>query len=135
MMRAAVFAILAIFTMQVVDIPPSVLHSKTNSKTCCNRTICLCTHAKGALCPIKHAKTKNIQETQLPVPLKLTQAPCHRTAPKTTVPVYFRDFEMIANVIPLTPSQPELLPLAHFSMPHQASSRGIERPPRFLFSF
>ncbi len=46
-----VFILTAIFALQSFDIPP--VPNFFNPKTCCGKTVCLCSHAKGALCPIR----------------------------------------------------------------------------------
>lgn len=56
-MRLFAFALLTLFSFQVLDIPP--LRNVPNPRTCCGRPVCLCTHAKGAFCPIKYKREQS----------------------------------------------------------------------------
>lgn len=129
-----VLGVLAAFCVSTLDIPASVLRSKLNPKTCCGRTICKCTHPVGAKCLFKHnhAGEEGLKKT---VPhVGLTHAPCHRTAPKAAVPGTFRDFEAVSEVFPVIQPRVEFLKSSRIPFPAKIQSRGIERPPRFLFS-
>ncbi|GEM_PF-2284357 len=59
-MRALIVVMVAIFTIQIFDIPPS--RNMPNPHTCCGRAICMCHHAKGAYCPFRHGLPDNFQE-------------------------------------------------------------------------
>jgi hypothetical protein len=125
--------ILLIFTFSTFDIPASVLQSKLNPKTCCGRGICMCTHPKGAKCLFKHAHKH--EKVEAPKPSTgFAKAPCHRTAPKASVPGTFRDFEAVSTSVPFLTQRAEFLPLFRTPFPAKIQSRGIERPPRFFLS-
>jgi len=111
--------LIAFFTLQsIVPVPLPV--SKT-AKTCCGRSICLCTHEKGAKCPFKHGEEKAVQETRPSCHLKSKEkakdvsrhmkidaktaetssrfraAPCHSSNPESTAPALMKDLFLKNN--------------------------------------
>jgi len=160
-MRVSVLFLLAIFVFQIVEIPPP--QGAVNPKTCCGRTVCLCTHAKGAFCPLKHKTQKRTQQLKesnhrrhchLEVsqnihdtgsdaiqPSRETsrtfpmfkKAPCHRDAPKTTLAGTSREFILASNAGPFLKDRIENLPLSYFQFSPLLQSKKIDHPPKSSF--
>jgi hypothetical protein len=141
---AAIF-LLAIFTFQSFDIPP--ISQVFKPKTCCGRSVCLCKHPKGSLCPFKHkavAVSKSchltakagsgISQSSPQDAVSWTKAPCHGDAPKYAVAGSFKDGVLPESVTLLPFKTLNSIPPALFHTPVLLSDSGIERPPRIPFS-
>ena len=133
-MRIAALLIIAIFTFQILDVPP--LPDRPNPKTCCGRAVCLCGHAKGALCPFhKTAEKSESQKIKIPFPVKgfvFTKAPCATDAPKTVQPQYEKDFLVPAHKNYFAFVRQNVLAFSSFDALPLPAGRGIEHPPRIF---
>lgn len=161
-MRLFILALIAMLSVQLLDMPPA--RSGHNPKTCCGRAVCLCKHAKGAFCPIKHKKQlqlKAVTPNEMPQPhchlpavknaerlpgksdvkqssraeRLLSKAPCASDTSKTVVPGYSRDFDFVLKNANFSSPSMQFIPLNALAMPILIRSTGIDRPPRFLLSF
>lgn len=145
----ATIFLLAIFTFQSFDIPP--IQHVFKPKTCCGRSICLCKHGKGALCPFKHKTETVTKSCHFPAKaegnggalrssvqdsVSWTKAPCHSDAPKYAVAGYFKDGVVPESVNPFFFESHNPVSPALFNSPVLLRDSGIERPPRLSpFSF
>ena len=107
------FLFLTIFAVQILEIPPAQFYR--NPKTCCGRSVCLCTHPHGALCPFKHGikndhenHTKGLAEKPIAAKSLLSEAPCATHSPKVITPGYFPDFDLVAKEIHFHSFEPEI---------------------------
>ena len=128
----------ALFIFQSFDILPG----RSNPKTCCGRAVCLCKHAPGAFCPMRHhmkglhkaaESTEDNSKSSLPQGVTgFTKAPCASDTPKTMIPTYIKDF-----LIPEPAGHFAFIPqgivsCSSFDAVPQLAGRGIEHPPRIF---
>jgi hypothetical protein len=111
-------------------------------KTCCGRTVCLCTHAKGAPCPFKgkaqarkschlHQEKKSPAPPQAAGP-RLNAAPCHKNTPPTLLPSSHKDYEPTAAKIFFYEIKPELLFPVFLRHAVFLTDNRLDQPPRFF---
>lgn len=68
---------LIFFCSNVLEALPFRALQKSNSKTCCGRVICQCSHPKDARCPLRQkSHSEKIQ------PEKVSKKSCHLNVPK-----------------------------------------------------
>ncbi len=140
-MRYSAFFLFVIFSFQLMDIPPA--RNTPNSKTCCSRLVCSCTHAKGAHCPIRSAQQRFAESrTAASAPVQsavkqrpavsFTKAPCHRDAPKTVKVKYAQDYDLISSGIPIFYLKNSFMNPHAVKFPASISIPGLDPPPRLL---
>ena len=87
-MKTHIFLLIVLLSFHGFGATPVFSGKLGNPKTCCGRSVCLCTHPKGALCPFKqhvsgahsHA-AESINESQSGQG-SFKVAPCHSNQPK-----------------------------------------------------
>lgn len=135
----AVIFMAALFSFQVLDIPPA--RNAVNSKTCCGKTVCMCSHAKGAHCPIRrpahHGHSAETKKPAVPAQgLYFTKAPCASHTPKTVLRRYLNDFAIPVSSSFFSPRQQGTISVPSLDALLLLREQGIDRPPRSIpFSF
>ncbi len=129
--RAAVLALSLVFSWQASGAFPM----KIQAKTCCGRSICTCTHAKGAFCHFKHLNGARHVPGRGLAPLSQTNprwnaAPCHSPAPQTVLPTISKEFDHGISQSFSFASKPEFLILNSQKIFLPLSKPRIDRPPR-----
>ena len=154
----AVF-ILSVFSLHAAEIQP--LKRQAQVKTCCGRAICLCTHAPGALCPLrgdvrnasaeKNLASANKKPSCCPkpsvdkkklkknsplsadsTPFRWSKPPCSSDIPSSTFPGSVPDFTVHADMGILMGYASQELLLSEELSPLFHPCRFIDHPPRFL---
>ncbi len=155
-MRFLALTLLLAFSFQVMDIP--LMRNTQKSPTCCGRTVCLCKHGKGALCPLKNGHKKKSTQTlsahkhcHLPKAKQLnsaardesskmpkggiwfSKAPCASDTSTSVLPQYAKDY-LFVNSSELF-SLDEQSHLHRLPLPVMPTVRvhGIFHPPRSIF--
>ncbi len=141
------------FAFQTFDIPP--VRNALNPKTCCGRPVCLCKHAKDAVCPFRYEREQELKvheschlhgnkskdaflkdsqedEQSTPKGINFAKAPCHSETPKSVLPGYCKDFLISISLIHfgLTWSNFSSVSFSH-ALP-LIREQGIDHPPRIL---
>lgn len=154
LLSAILVSFFALSSVSAVPFPVS-----KNPKTCCGRSVCMCTHAKGERCPFKHGGEKAAKQDKPSCHLnskmksghdshhvdqvkkapestsRFRAAPCHSSNPESTAPNTTKDFLADARV-PLF----EILTSGPFKpssnlFPPSIFSEKIKHPPRFVLLF
>lgn len=149
--------LIAFFAFQTMASVP--LAVSKNPKTCCGRSVCLCTHEKGVKCPFRHGEEKAVQETRpqchlqskekaedvlhhMKVDAKTAEtssrfraAPCHSSNPESTVPGFAKDFFLNDNSMDMVFLMSEPFEPSLDLFPAIIFSDRIKHPPRASFNF
>ena len=141
-MRFAALTLLVLFSFQILDVP--IPKNLSNPKTCCGRSVCLCTHLKGAMCPFKNKMIHFAEEHSHDVATSTAQAhkisplftptPCHTDSPKTVLSGYVKDFELTSVEELFLNLKTESLFQSTVQTPAFLYFQTIERPPKFISS-
>jgi hypothetical protein len=150
--KLSVHAVIALLLINAsAPVPLSVpLFKGGHPRTCCGRPVCLCTHAKGAFCPFKHAAERAAQMQPAPhrhcplpgpavnpkappsgAPL-LKKAPCHPGGADKGAPAapHSREFTAAAAFWSGPPSGSDAAANALFDLPDFPADKSRDHPPK-----
>lgn len=140
-MKANVFILIAFLSFHGFEATPLFYAQFGNPKTCCGRSVCLCTHSKGAPCPFKHkvfgtysGAHESIQESQGD-PLSFKKAPCHSEQAKTTAPSYSKDFCLFPTGLIFGFKPQERFFHSKNLILHILFDHSLDKPPNIYLSF
>ncbi len=148
LLSAVLITFFALSSVSAVPFPVS-----KNPKTCCGRSICMCTHVKGEQCPFKHGEEKAAKQDKpschlnskmktdhhanqtVKIPESTSRfraAPCHSSNPESTAPNAAKDFFADARtpLFEILTSEP-FKPSSNL-FPSSIFSEKIKHPPRTL---
>ena len=131
-LRSFAIILAAVFTFQILDIPP--VRNAFNAKTCCGRTICSCSHAKGSDCPFRHEeahKTSHVLQKRDGKEM-FTKAPCASDEPLSLLPEYSKDFIVSTEPAHFVLTEQNIISASSINAVRFLWAQGIERPPRIF---
>lgn len=152
--RKSAAMLLCFFCLHAFEGIPLSWAMRQPPSTCCGRSICLCTHPKGAACPFKTKHEKTVQKSQAaqpapgqkchlhaqkkqmpqnPAALWIQKAPCHKDTPKSLLPGAPTDYEFSSAVHLSFRWSRSLVFSSAEIFPSFPTLKILDPPPRFLF--